>query len=633
MFAPLIMNNVFTQMLDWTRMIQRILRRYDVAILLAAAALIIVYLWASPVRVHNLTLEDSLFPAKGEFEISNSYRPEGEGSEQRTLLHRAQFEYNIFSQSIMHIRTVDCEHYALLNGKNLLPHTVSGQLCDDYNGAWFDISELAKPGTNTLEIRTRHTRDPHIVFFGFEVGSANLKYPLYLGLVCVLVVIVFYLVFTRLIHSSLPFYALAILLLAILLRVYVVSNTHALERSHDVYGHIEYMDILIAEKSLPEVQKCWSCYHPPYYFATMATAKALLTSAGLTEFSIYQFLGLGSVAMYSLCLYFAFLTIRRFSPWPGRQIFAMGLFAFLPSSVMHSVAINNDLWMFTFFTIAFYYFIVWWQSKVTRFYYISLGFAALSIIIKANGIVMFGILGFFALGYAIAHYRNFFTMVKRFAPAAVIMGMTLLFNPLVDKTLRPAGEQASEGSFIGNAEGLSTELRIGNDPRNYLFFDPMDFVNQPFVHPLDDNSGRQFFWATLFKTALYGEFRDPHIYDGGKELRKAIAPIISLAFLFLLVFIIVHAVLMRKENMERYVPLYVLIATCIAALLFIRYMLPSFPFNDFRYIWTVLIAPCVLAPLAVDACRQRNLPMLSYIGYGAMSVFIFLSIAFSLSMA
>ncbi|PKP96379.1 MAG: hypothetical protein CVT74_17200, partial [Alphaproteobacteria bacterium HGW-Alphaproteobacteria-13] len=63
-----------------------------------------------------------------------------------------------------------------------------------------------------------------------------------------------------------------------------------------------------------------------------------------------------------------------------------------------------------------------------------------------------------------------------------------------------------------------------------------------------------------------------------------------------------------------------------------RYLMPFFPMNDFRYIWTIMIAPCVLVPLAVDACRQRNLPMLSYIGYGAMSASILVSVLFCLSM-
>lgn len=621
------MTNIFSLQLDRVRLILGTIRRYDIAILFAIAALIILYLWLSPIRVHDLTLEDSNFRSKGAFEITNSYRPEGRGHTRRTLLHRAQFEYNAFSQKIIHIRTLDCQEYALLNGKDLMPKLISGNLCNDYDGAYFDISELAEIGTNTLEIKTRHNRSQHIVYFGFDVGSANLASPLYLGLVCLLVVIAFYLVFSRLIRSPLPTYALLILLLAILLRIFVVSNTNALERSHDVYGHIEYMNILIDTKSLPDSQKCWSCYHPPYYFASMATAKALLTAAGVTEFTVYQFLMLASVAMYSLCLYFAFLTIKLFFNRPSLQIFSMGLFAFLPSSVMHSVAINNDLWMFTLFTIAFYYFSKWWQSKITRFYYISLGFAALSVIVKANGIVMFALLGFFALGYAITRYREFFSMVKRFAPAVIIMGGALVFNPIVDKTLRPPSDHPS-GGLIGNAQGLSGALKLGNEPRNYLHFNPVDFVNQPFVHPLDDGSGRQYFWTALFKTALYGEFRDSHL----SELRNAIAPITSLAFLILLVFIIVHAFVMRRDSMARYGPFYALIATCLAAILFIRCLIPSFPFNDFRYIWTIMIAPCILAPLAVDACRQRNLPMLSYIGYGAMSASILVSIIFCLSM-
>jgi hypothetical protein len=625
------MNDFLVSLPAKIRPVLTTIRRFDLAILLTLSAFIILYLWFSPIRVHTLTLEDSHFPAKGEFEIHNSYRPQGNGNSQRTLLHRAQFEYNALSQKIIHIRTLDCAHYALLNGEDLMAKNISGNLCDDYSGAYFDISELAVPGTNILEIKTRHTRSQHIVYFGFDVSSANLKSPTYLAMVCLLFVIAFYCVFTRLVRSRLPLYALAILLGAILLRVYVVSNTHALERSHDVYGHIEYMNIMIDTKALPKSDLCWSCYHPPHYFGTMAVIKAGLTKLGLTEFNVYQFIMLISVTTYAVCLYFAFLTITRFFARPGLRIFSMGLFAFLPSSVMHSVAINNDLWMFTLFSIAFYYFVVWWQTKATRAYYISLLFASFSIIVKTSGIVMFALLGIFALAYALAHLHNFFAMVKRFTPAVVIMGIALAVNPIIDKTLRPASSHSS-GGIIGNAGGLGGGLKVGNDARNYLYFDPMEFVNHPFVHPIDDNSGRQYFWTALFKTALYGEFRDHHAHNEGSPLRNTIAPISSLAFLILLTFIIVHAFLMRRENMAIYGPLYALIAICLTALILMRCLIPFFPINDFRYIWTIMIAPCLLVPLAVDSCRQRNLPMLSYIGYGAMSLSILISIVFSLSM-
>ncbi|MEY4591032.1 MAG: hypothetical protein RL497_3108 [Pseudomonadota bacterium] len=441
----------------------------------------------------------------------------------------------------------------------------------------------------------------------------------------------FYGVFTRIIRSSLPVYALAIILLALLVRIHVVSNTSALERSHDVYGHIEYMDILIKNKSLPDKKQCWSCYHPPYYFGTMATVKALLIKAGVSEFNLYQFMMLFSVATHSICLYFAFLTIRRFFNRPSLQLFSMGLFAFLPASVMHSVAINNDQWMFTLFSVAFYYFTVWWQTKATRAYYISLGFASLCIMVKTSGIVMFALLGFFALGHAISRHREFLLMVKRFSPAAAIMFAALLFNPITDKITRP-GSSDGFGGIIGNASGLGSGLNIGNEARNYLHFDLLDFVNQPFVHPIDDGSGRQYYWTALMKTALYGEFRDFHAHNEGSKLRNAIAPISSLAFLLLLAFIILHAFLMRRENMARYSPLYALIAICLTASILMRALLPSFPINDFRYIWSIMIAPCVLAPLAVDACAQRNLPMLSYIGYAAMSASIVVSFIFCLSM-
>lgn len=607
------------------------LHRFELAMLLSLAALILAYLWLSPIRVHDLTLEDSHFPAKGEFSIPNSYRPEGNGDSHRTLLHRAQFEYNALSQKIIHIRTLDCEQYVLLNGKDLRSSNVSGNLCDDYNGAYYDISELAVVGTNKLEVKTNHIRSHHIVYFGFDVSSANLKSPGYLTLLCLLVSILFYCVFSRLIRSSLPIYALAIILVALLLRIWVISNTSALERSHDVYGHIEYMDILIDTKALPEKTKCWSCYHPPYYFATMATLKVVLKSAGLSEFNLYQFMMLCSVAIHSICLYFGFLTIRRFFNRPSLQLYSMGLFAFLPASVMHSVAINNDQWMFTLFTVAFYYFTVWWQTKVTAAYYKSLLFASLCILVKASGIVMFALLGFFALGYALSQRQNFILMIKRFGPAAAFMFAALLFNPILDNIARP-GNSGGFGGIIGNAGGLGSGLNIGNEAQNYLHFDPVEFINHPFVHPIDDASGRQYYWTALLKTALYGEFRDFHAHNEGSKLRNAIAPISSLAFLLLLSAIIVHAFLMRRDKLLRYGPLYALIATCLTASIFMRALLPSFPINDFRYIWSIMIAPCVLAPLAVDACSQRNLPMLSYLGYGALSASILVSFIFCVSM-
>lgn len=607
------------------------LRRYDIAVLLPLAALIIAYLWLSPVRVHDLTLQDSYYSGRGEFSIPNSYRPDGEGGAGRTLLHRAQFEYNSLSQKLLHIRTLDCHQYLLLNGVDLMPYNVSGNLCDDYNGAYFDISKLAVKGTNHLEVKTQHIRSHHIVYFGFEISSANLKSPGYLALVCLLASFVFYLVFSRLIRSSLPLYALGIILVALLLRIWVVSNTSALERSHDVYGHIEYMDILINTQSLPEKQKCWSCYHPPYYFGTMAALKVLLKSLGLSEFNLYQFMMLCSVAVHSISLYFGFLTIKRFFHRPGLQLFSMGLFAFLPASVMHSVAINNDQWMFALFCVAFYYFVVWWQTKETRAYYVSLLFAGLCIMVKASGIVMFALLGFFALGYALSQRHDFLLMIKRFGPAAALMFVALLANPMLDKIARP-GNSGGFGSIIGNAGGLGSGLTIQNEARNYLHFDPVEFINHPFVHPIDDASGRQYYWTALFKTALYGEFRDFHAHNEGSQLRKAIAPISSLAFLILLAFIIVHAFLMRRENMTRYGPLYALIAICLTASILMRALLPSFPINDFRYIWSIMIAPCVLATLAVDTCRQRNWPMISYIGYAALCASSLVSFIFCISM-
>jgi hypothetical protein len=607
------------------------LRRYEIALLLLLALPLLAYLWLSPIRVHNLTLQDSLVPWKGVQTIDNSHRPLGQGSPERRLEHTAQFEYNGLSQNRIHIRTLDCVEYARLNGQDLLSKKISGDPCDDYNGAYFDISDLAVPGTNTLELKTRHNRSKHILFFGFDVSSANLKSPLYLAVVCLLVVMAFYLVVFRWIKSSLPVYALAMLLVAILLRVYVVSNTHALERSHDVYGHIEYMDILIATEALPAKDKCWSCYHPPYYFATMAAAKAFLVKAGLTDFNVYQALMLGSVAVYSIGLYFAFLTIRRFFLRPELQLFAMGLFAFLPVGVIHSVAINNDLWMATLATIGFYHFVVWWQTKSLRSFYLGVGFACLAVLIKANGILFLALMGFSAAGYALARLHEFWASVRRFLPAALMMLAALLANPLIDSTLRPVSDNGG-GGIITNVSGLSAALRLQNEPKNYLQFDPVAFINQPFVDPLDDTTGRQFFWEALLKTAIYGEFRDSHAFNSGSLLRNSLAPLMNLTFLVLMLYMIAHAFLMGRETMKRIGSLYGLIGLSIGALLVIRFLLPSFPFNDFRYIWIMLIAPVILVPLAVDACRERNLPMLSYIGYGAMSLSCVCSLAFTLSM-
>jgi len=610
----------------------RLLKRLELGLLILILLSACLYLHLSPLRFYNLTVEDSLFPNRGEISTRNNYRPQGRGAEGRILKHRAEFDYNWISQETLHIRTLDCAQSLKINGVELELRPLSGHVCDDYNGAYFDISEYIVPGKNTLEAQSLHRNPEHIVYFGFLLRSANLKDPLYFAICCLAVAIAFYLLFTRLLRSSLPAYALFMLLSVVLLRIYLVSNTHALERSHDVYGHLEYMNIMIAERSLPASDRCWSCYHPPLYFAIAALAKGLLGEAGLTDFSAFQWMMLASVAMHSIALYFAFLTIHRIIRSTLCRILAMGLFSTLPASAAHSVAINNDQWMFAFAIMAIYYFVLWWQIDKTRFYYISLLLAAASVVTKPNGIVIFALLGFFALGRSAARYKEAPLMVARFAPALGIMLAALAVNPSLDRLLRPASINQGSPSIIQNAGGLSAQLKLQNQVANYLSFDPVSFVSKPYVHPLIDETGRQYFWTALAKTAMYGEYRDLYLHHDGKGFRNVIAPIGNALFLILTVFTIVHALLASKETLNRLAPLYGLAVLSVAALLFIRIYLPYFPMNDFRYIWPAMIAPCILAPIAVEAARKCKLPALSALGQCSLALFILSNFAFILLM-
>ena len=67
--------------------------------------------------------------------------------------------------------------------------------------------------------------------------------------------------------------------LGALLRIRYVLTTPYWLREHDVWFHVEYLQLVSETLSVPAFDQCWLCYHPPLYYYLLApwlrTAQAI----------------------------------------------------------------------------------------------------------------------------------------------------------------------------------------------------------------------------------------------------------------------------------------------------------------------------------------------------------------------
>lgn len=502
----------------------------------------------------------------------------------------------------------DCTTGLLADGKRVELTGRSG-LCDFGHGFVLASSELKELGIkdgSEFEVSVRN----HGGDGGLNVAIENAASSMFNVLQGVLLIAVTALIFLVARRMGAGLILSLILALGAVLRVGLDLSLPKYDKfGHDVDGHVAYVHYIADNFSIPGVDDCWTCYHPPVYYAASLPAWEIADMAGIP--------GTSALQVQSMLLSFAFLFIgfaflRQFLSGNALTV-STALLSLWPVIVLVAPRIGNDQLFYVLHALCLWGGVKYLNSGRGKFLVVAAVATALSYWTKTTGAVTMGVFFLFAVAGYFGNCRSL-TATKSEVASWIIFAL-LVVGIACSKLF-------GDSSLVGNASGLHSGLRIGSEPGNYIYFDLKSFLTQPYTSPWLDEMGRQYFWNYALKTSLFGEFRLLET-----ALGKFLASGISVAFLGLI------AVAARGFWKIRLKALHWILLlqgiAFFAALAFLRNKIPFACSNDFRYILPVLLSfiPFVGLGINVEGASVKW-KVFSYV-----AVFVFTSFSAALMLA
>jgi hypothetical protein len=302
-------------------------------------------------------------------------------------------------------------------------------------------------------------------------------------------------------------------LFSLIVSLTYLSNTDSRTRTFDVYeggGHKDYIEHLINEHNLPNPGQGWEYHQPPLYYVIAATTKV----AGFIPKTANDLWG-QLLALYFWCIFLISALASLNIAFKNHRLplliasFALCLW---PAGIIHSIRIGNDVALYAFYGLSFFYTLKWWKTRASvHLFWASLWMGA-SLLTKSNGLVMAATLGILFLLHIILIVKNrsHFQQKKKklaqdFAIFSSIVFIALALN-FGDNIYYYAKGTSSDWLLSNVSQTISSGLKVNNNPENYLIFDLATYLQHPFISTWDDISGRQYFWNFVWRSSLSSEF-------------------------------------------------------------------------------------------------------------------------------
>lgn len=518
---------------------------------------------------------------------------------------------SIFSKRFLHITPDNCLTQIKINGNNVPISPDKEKLCNYREGVDIETLDYLKNGPNEFEITIKDYGGK----YGLNIGNAPMDI-IYIVLL-ILSLPVFLLPFFLLLNYLLPDnlnknkFLIILILTATALRIFYLSYTDYNLRTHDVDGHIDYINYISVNHSLPNADQCWQCYQPPAYYIMGALVSRISQFINLNQnFGLQIF----SLFLSFLFLIFSIKTAKEILPDNKLLLVATSIILFLPSGIIHSIRIGNDSLYYAFYALGFYFVIKWYRKENKKDFYIASLFSALSILTKSSGLILASIFIISVL-YKFIKTNERKALLKMILVLAIILIITFalaFYKPLSNLKSNRSGDL-----FVGNIKSLNGALMVKNELKNYLRFDKNTYFKDPFSYTWEDKGGRQYYWNFLLKTSQFGEF-EFNAFKYAPSLAKYIN-IISLGTI--LFFLISLLLLFFKENLKNIKNLnFVLIISIILSLvasIIMRIRLPYSSTGDFRYIFPIIVPFSILYANGLKYFKFKDIKIniLRYIPY------------------
>jgi len=410
-----------------------------------------------------------------------------------------------------------------------------------------------------------------------------------------------------------------IISLGLCVRILYLSYTPYSERTHDVLnygGHLDYIKYVANNLRLPESKGGWEYFQPPLYYITAAVIYKISNTLNFDYLILLQILSLIYSAFF---LIFGTLTLRILFKRKLTFLTSAALLAFWPSGIIHSIRIGNDPLFYMVFVISIYFLMRWLVDKQNKHFYLASLFAALTIATKLNGVLVLGIVGIFFVSTWLKTKQKRRYLIK----AVFLISVVLLASYFsLFRSIRTALQDHHFNVLVGNMSEMPSGLSVGNNLRNYLYFDANTYVTKVFTDPWNDAGGRQYFWNYFLKSMLFGEFSFP------SAVGQFLAKILSILLLQMIAFLLVGLFISIKNFKPSNLVMLLWFILSIFSLIYYRHTYPFSPDGDFRLIFPAIIPFIYFYLTGINYFIEYKLRIIEIFGYILAYYFILASCFF-----
>jgi hypothetical protein len=532
-------------------------------------------------------------------------------------------QYKVTIQNHYHLITHyqivpdDCVESLKINNTTIQLNSEPNR-CNYSDGFSIDLSPYNASDEITIDITIQNSGGKYGINF-----FPNFKNSYFLGMLLLFSFVLLPFIFKYLHQTGLSKFLSLLLILAIALRVYYFYHTPYYIRTHDVDGHLDYIMYIVQNIKLPHDSSCWQCYHPSLYYVIAAAWYHLAHFINILQ--PYKALQLLSLFFSIGFLLYGVMLLKEYLLKPWTLILISVLFLYWPSLVIHSARIGNDSLLYFAYIASFFHFIRFLKTEAKKHFVGALVFASMAFMAKTNGIIIMVIIGvtLFARLLMACGTPSFKTVLKLFGVMVFSFVLTggLVFGPKIYDRIN----SGAKSLIVSNSNGLGDNLRVGDSLNHFIYFDLKTYINEPYIDPWRDESGRQYFWNYLLKSSVFGEF---NTFISKKS--NSIATAISISALIIFVTSLVYLLLRRTKLSDEDLALTLNLLISVSALMYLRATVPFSCSNDFRYILPILFSVLIFHGYFLEKIIEKRF----YTLFGSLLCvdlgMIFLSVYFML---
>ncbi len=453
---------------------------------------------------------------------------------------------------------------------------------------YMDLAKFLHNGRNTIEVVTPKPE--------FDIGPVilfdNTKPAQWIGLAMILVTSLAIVVFMeRLTSSWITGYIIACGFCVYLARMSYLGANHF---SMDLPGHVIYFAFIAQHWQIPKPFLGWSSYHAPLYYVLQAIVVTI--ASALRSFDALTFARLFSLGCFMMFIIFSALTLHMLIRNRIAYYIALILLVFYPSGIMFAARLDSNILFYSFYSACLYFMLRWLNQNNIRHLGIALMMLGLALATRTNSLILLPIIVLALTYHRIAWGKTKGLMDSHYIRLGILILCLGALASLGRSEYYHLSEHRHEPLIVGNIGLMSRQLRLEPLDYNKLFIPNIKiYHDNPLWNVWIDVNGRQYFWNSMLKSSMFGEF----IWDW-----KKLATIMSDLLLVLIAFT-TEGYILHRHNLRQKKEWWMCLATLaipIAALMKNRVLYPYACSEDFRYIYPAIVSFCGLYGLV---CEQH----------------------------